>query len=302
MTMPGFSGEPPKDVLTVDNLGNATQNLNPNKVTNTATGRMSQGFLGTEGLSGAVVTTATNLFGQFAGKIADDNDPTTVNNPQDVSDQVGGFFSNPVTGLLDSLLGFLSPILQGVTEGLSGIAEAVAGLFGLRWAQVDNHENNLIDLEDRTQSLEGVITYGALYCPNDISPTTTLTRAPFYGVIHNGYGVTYTNNGIRINSKGLFRVDAQMYYSWVQFSGDGCYMDIVVHAPNGSEYSRKSAIARTQGTVTVTNSHTFVVPSSGYHVSVEVSTDASPIGATRVILGGRGFTSLTVNKWSTETS
>ena len=146
MTMPIPSVDPPKDVQTVDTIGAATQNLNPTKVTSTATGRMSQGFLDTNaGLAGSVVSTATNLFGQFAGKIADDTDSTTVSSPDDVADQVQGFFSNPVTALFSSLLTFLSPILQGLTSGLSGVAATLAGLFQIRWDQVDNHEVQIND-------------------------------------------------------------------------------------------------------------------------------------------------------------
>lgn len=208
----------------------------------------------------------------------------------------------PYASAQSGLMGLLTNILTGAVSAVSALFQPLASLLNLRWAQVDSHESNLTDLQDRTQALEGVITYGALFCPSNVNPTTTMVRAPFSGVIHNGYGVTYRDNGIVINSHGLFRVDAQMFYSWVQFAGDGCYMDIVIRDPSGNEYSRKSAISRTGGTVTVTNSHTFVTPAAGYHASVEVSTDASPIGATRVILGGRGYTSLTVNKWSSETS
>lgn len=114
MTLP-LGGQVPKDVLQVSNLGTSTQNLNPSKMTNAAKGRMSQSFLGSAaGLPGGVATTATNLFGQFAGKIADDNDATTVENPADVNAQVTSFFGNPGTSILDLIFGALISALGGI--------------------------------------------------------------------------------------------------------------------------------------------------------------------------------------------
>ena len=126
MTLP-LGGQVPKDVLQVSNLGTSTQNLNPSKVTNAAKGRMSQSFLDSgAGLPGGVATTATNLFGQFAGKIADDNDATTVENPADVNAQVTSFFGNPGTSILDLIFGALISALGGIPI-IGGAIQSLAG-------------------------------------------------------------------------------------------------------------------------------------------------------------------------------
>ena len=126
MTLP-LGGQVPKDVLQVSNLGTSTQNLNPSKMTNAAKGRMSQSFLGSgAGLPGGVATTATNLFGQFAGKIADDNDATTVENPADVNAQVTSFFGNPGTSILDLIFGALISALGGIPI-IGGAIQSLAG-------------------------------------------------------------------------------------------------------------------------------------------------------------------------------
>ncbi len=122
MTLP-LGGQVPKDVLQVSNLGTSTQNLNPSKVTNAAKGRMSQSFLGSAaGLPGGVATTATNLFGEFAGKIADDNDATTVENPADVNAQVTSFFGNPGTSILDLVPVVVENLITGIFSGWFGSA------------------------------------------------------------------------------------------------------------------------------------------------------------------------------------
>lgn len=122
MTLP-LGGQVPKDVLQVSNLGTSTQNLNPSKMTNAAKGRMSQSFLGSAaGLAGGVATTATNLFGQFAGKIADDNDATTVENPDDVNAQVTSFFGNPGTSILALVPVVVENLITGIFSGWFGSA------------------------------------------------------------------------------------------------------------------------------------------------------------------------------------
>lgn len=207
----------------------------------------------------------------------------------------GNFFLDMVGGIIRAIMGNFLPGGSGVPGMPAGTnpLEFMSDLMGMRWQQVD-------DLQDSSQKFEGIQVYGALYMPNNMDPTSTKTRAPFTEKIHDGVGVTYQSNGITLHSRGLFKADAQCFYSWVVGAGDGCFMDIVVRAPNGLEFSRKPAISRSSGTITVFCSHTFGVPEPGYHVSVECATDESIIGATRAIRGGKGWTSLVVNKWSSE--
>lgn len=158
-------GDLPKNVLSPTDLGTDLQNLNATKVKAKSQNNMSSGFLGSSGgLAGGVVTTVGNLFGGFMGDIADDASSTTVENPEDVEEQVEGFFSNPATKLFDAFLGLFSPILQGLTSGLSGAALSLANLFGLRWAQVDDiAEVQVPRLDNRIDSLAGIGTRSTFY-------------------------------------------------------------------------------------------------------------------------------------------
>ncbi|WP_336790495.1 hypothetical protein [Gordonia malaquae] len=205
-------------------------------------------------------------------------------------DQIDGQFKGRANG--SGIGSWATSIGSAITDAFSYILN----LFDITEGQAAE----IVDLQDSKQVFEGIQVYGYLYMPENMSPTSTKRRAPFYGVIHEGVGVTYRDNGVQLNSRGLFVANAQCFYSWVVAAGEGCFMDIVVRAPDGSEFSRKPAISRSAGTITVFNQHVFGVPGPGYHVSVECATDDSIVGATRSIRSGKGWTSLSVEKRSTE--
>lgn len=304
MTMPGFDGEAPKDVLTVGNLGTNTQNLNPTKVKGTSQGRMSSGFLGsTGGLTSGLATTATNLFGGFIGDIVDDTSETTVESPQDVSDQVGGFFSNPISKLFDGILEFFSPILQGLTEGLTGAAGFLAGLFSIRWDQVDNHDVQIEDLQDSTQVLEGIIGYGQWYSNASITRSGTskipynVPVGPAVGCINDGTGT------VTLGSRGLWRAE-MILQSGTAAAGNSAFGgNIIVRAPGGAVFSQRKLQVQPPdgafGTITREGSVvvplSFTVPTPGYTVEAEVYAQTS-----RLIWGGITYSGFTVDKVSDE--
>lgn len=131
MTLPIPSPDLPKDVQTVDSLGAAIQNLNAATVKGTAQGRMSAGFLDSAGgLTSGLVTTATEVFGGFLGDIVDDSSPTTVESPEDVSDQVEEFFDNPASSLMKAVAGDLYEVLTGIEDGdLNDLGSWINGQF-----------------------------------------------------------------------------------------------------------------------------------------------------------------------------
>lgn len=209
--------------------------------------------------------------------------------------QVTPGFGDAYTGQFD-LFKFLTQMILGggisIPEGLNPL-EFLGGMMGSKW-------EDMVDLQDSAQKFEGIQVYGARYMPSSMSPTTSKKVAFFNGNIHSGVGVTYSGSEIILNSRGLYKVDAQCFFSWVTLADPSCMMDIVVRAPDFSEFSRKPAISNGNYPLTVFNSHTFGVPAAGYRISVEVATGSSIVGATREILGGKGYTSLVVNKWSSE--
>lgn len=301
MTLPIPNPEKPKDVQTVETVGAATQNLNATKVKNTSQGRMSSGFLGsTGGLTSGLATTATNMFGAFVGNIADDTKPeVTVNNPQDVSNQVQGFFSNPASKLFDGVLGFLSPILQGLTGGLTGIAATLAGLFGLRWDQVDTHEETIVDLQDKTQKLQDVVGYGCAYMNTTTSTDFkgTKKKMAFGTQVGPMVGCTMDGFGFVLGSKGLWRADLQMTFDTYAIGVKDFDMDIRVYAPNGTLYDQQLFPDNTGSRAARTNVFSFVVPSAGYKVYAYAQ-----CALWRGMLGGTGRSGFYVTKISGETN
>lgn len=191
MTLP-LGGQVPKDVLQVSNLGTSTQNLNPSKMTNAAKGRMSQSFLGSAaGLSGGVATTATNLFGQFAGKIADDNDATTVENPADVNAQVTSFFGNPGTSILDLIFGALISALGGIPI-IGGAIQSLAG-----WMN-GTHDTANEALDTTVSVITGIFSGWFGSAPDESTPErANYTIRAIKDAVLNGYIVsTFTSSGV----------------------------------------------------------------------------------------------------------
>jgi hypothetical protein len=289
---------PPKDVKTVSTVGPSTQNLNPTKVKSTAQGRMSDGFLGSRGgLTSGLATTATNLFGGFVGKIVDDTDPTTVESPADVSTQVEGFFGNPGSKLFDGVLGFLSPILQGLTGGLSGIAQFIAGLFAIRWDQVDTHGQELGDLQSRTQYLEGVIGFAHSYATNDLSLTIGETKRPMTNQIGPAVGVQFTGGGFTLQSRGLWVADAHQTFDTYLIGAKDIWLGVRVFAPDGSLYAQRYSHSTEDAPSTLNVHLPFTTPAAGYRVEMWVH---AAIG--RGVWGGSANAGMSVFKESSETS
>jgi len=301
MTMPGHSmSDVPKDVKTVSNIGPATQNLNPTKVKSTSQGRMSSGFLGSRGgLTSGLATTATNLFGGFMGDIVDDTTGTTVESPDDVSTQVEGFFGNPGSKLFDGVLGLLSPILQGLSGGLSGIAGTLASLFGMRWDQVDFHDETITDLQDKTQKLQDVVGYGCAYMNTTTSTDFKGTKKKMAFATQVGpiVGCTMDGFGYVLGSKGLWRADLQMTFDTYAIGVKTFDMDIRVYAPDGTLYDQQLFPDNTGSRAARTNVFSFVVPSAGYKVYAYAQ---CAIG--RGMLGGTGRSGFYVTKISGETN
>lgn len=185
MTMP--SGTPlPKNVAATGDLGTSLQNLNSGKVEDKSQNQMSAGFLGSSGgLASGVVTSVTSLFSGFMGNLVDDASTVTAETPEDVEQQVETFFGNPGSKLLDALLGFLSPILQGLTAGLAGAALELANLFSGRWNQVDTQQTVI----------------------NEHDQSITELQAAFNQLTLQGNAIVFTSNNTYVPTPGVVSVD-----------------------------------------------------------------------------------------------
>lgn len=201
------------------------------------------------------------------------------------------------------MAGMLLRIVTGVSSELTGAFRTIGELVSLRWAQVDNHESYLGDLQDRTQNLEGVIGYGCRYMSSSPGVTTTKSTMPFDTNVGPMVGVTPLSGGrFRLDSKGLWRFESQLRFWGAALAPPECFMDILIRKPDGSEFARLSAIASSSNEITVTNVMPVVVPTAGYTAEVQAWTSALPVlGTWRGIGGGLGTTRFSVFKISSET-
>lgn len=208
---------------------------------------------------------------------------------------------NPIGAIFQGLL----MALQGVATGIFGFLDDIAGLFELRWDQVDSHDYAIGDLQDKTQQLEGVIGYGCRYMSSSPGVNTSPATMPFDTQVGPVVGCELMSGGkTKLLSKGLWRFEAQVVFKWAKFAPPGCFMDIVIRKPDGSEFTRLKAKAASDEEVTVTNVMPVVVPSAGYTAEVQAWTSGIPIlgGSWRSIGGGFTTTRFSCFKISDETS
>lgn len=232
----------------------------------------------------------------------------------DFSDLIHNLINNPiavlgaipqalVTGLPSALTDFLSMFGQfsDISQGIPTIPiNSLVQGFKDGWG---NRDAEIADLQDKTQALEGVQGYRATYMPvgSGTYPVGNWKWLGFTATVGPSVGTTVTSEGmIVLHSKGLWRSDCQVYFSWEAVL-DVIEVEIVVFDEFGSVYGKRSLKLKTgTGTnsqYTATCNYTFVVPRPGFGVRVQARTDA--LG--REILTGLQYTSFTVNKWSSET-
>lgn len=210
--------------------------------------------------------------------------------------------------LMDMLNNLLGGILTGNGAGLATPFAFLADLVGLRWLQADETEQSVGDLQDRTQQLEGVIGHGSAYMPTSPGATTSAERMPFGTTeasrVGPQVGVEWLGDGrVRLLSRGLWDVSAQVEFWGGLLMPPGTFMDVVVRNPSGGLFYRMKAKASTSDNVTVTNVTSVTVPDAGYTVEVQAWTSSIPLGGTfRGISGGLETTRLMVRKISQETS
>ena len=224
---------------------------------------------------------------------------------EDMHTELEGVRGNLFTKLFS---GFLN-----IGKVIGGIADAVTGIFSgggflddiFGWGR--EKEVEILDLQDRTQILEGITGYASFVMPvnrwlgidaNDpgkrVLPFTQQV-GPWVGVDTGGGA---GNGKVRLLSKGLWRVDAQTRARATTYTGGHKnYIQIIVLAPNGSIWSLKESETDTNenGYGTLKVDHTFVVPAAGYFVTTNVYSDRW-----RWFLGGTKYSSFSLVKHSSE--
>ncbi|MCD2109352.1 hypothetical protein O4214_30275 [Rhodococcus erythropolis] len=172
----------------------------------------------------------------------------------------------------------------------------------------------IVDMQNRTQILEGIIGYGSWVASQNLFLSIDQNNAgartmSFDRQVGPSVGVTLVPDSAlagkkvqRLDSQGLWQVLAQTRSRRTIYSGTAkVYMDIVVKDPSGNEHYRRSmdqsAISSEggDGEITLTNNVFFTVPGPGYTVRVDLFS-----GQWRWFYGGSQWSGLSILKHSSE--
>ncbi|MFE5789533.1 hypothetical protein [Rhodococcus erythropolis] len=166
------------------------------------------------------------------------------------------------------------------------------------------------DLQDATQKLEGIIGYGSYVASQNLFLSIDQDVAgarvqSFDRQVGPSVGVTMVKDPAlankivqRMDSKGLWQVLAQTRAQNTGFTGsEKVYQDIVVKAPNGTEYYRRSLDENegSDGKISMLGNVFFTIPAAGYMVHIELFS-----GKWRWFYGGSQWTGLSLLKHSSE--
>lgn len=232
-------------------------------------------------------------------------------------DTVEELVQDLIPAIIRKVLGGLGDLLGGGSSGagssvdvdlldkiplLADVAKAIRGITTGLTGDLLSGAESIQDLQDKTQALEGVIGYHAAYMPegSGTTPVGDWKFLQFTATVGPHVGTSVApDGGITLHSKGLWRSDVQVYFSW-ETTLPVVEVEIIVYDEFGAEYAKRSFRTKT-GTggdsyESVGVNFTFAVPRSGFRVRVR----ARSAGLAREILTGLRYTSFTVNKWSSE--
>ncbi|MFC0314472.1 hypothetical protein ACFQNE_02120 [Gordonia phosphorivorans] len=208
---------------------------------------------------------------------------------------VGSVSAALIAGVLD-----LARIPALPVTKVTNLQTIIAALDG----RASTAEADIIDLQDRSQALEGVVGYGSAYMSGSPGVNTSATLMQFDQRVGPMVGATLAGGRFTLGSKGLWRFEAQVRFWGAKYAPPKCFMDIIIRNSGGTEIARLKAMASSDDEITVTNVMPAVVPSAGCTAEVVAWTSAIPIigGNWRGIGGGYSTTRFSVFKISEETS
>ncbi|WP_345314437.1 hypothetical protein [Gordonia alkaliphila] len=208
---------------------------------------------------------------------------------------VGSVSAALIAGVLD-----LARIPALPVTKVTNLQTIIAALDG----RASTAEADIVDLQDRSQALEGVVGYGSAYMSGSPGVSTSATLMQFDQRVGPMVGATLAGGRFTLGSKGLWRFEAQVRFWGAKYAPPKCFMDIIIRNSGGTEIARLKAMASSDDEITVTNVMPAVVPSAGCTAEVVAWTSAIPIigGNWRGIGGGYSTTRFSVFKISEETS
>lgn len=193
--------------------------------------------------------------------------------------------------------GFVAGILDPLRQIFAGLAPDGWGEVAQAW------QDGQTALTDRLDLLSPLLDYGTAYMETVggfLEFNQNYGTMPFNKQLGPMRGCELIDDGgIRLLEPGLWDIRAQLTFENNALNVGSGQVDwrVVVHGPDGSEYSRQRGIAWNVHTVTGTIVSSVVVPESGYTVQVEVSW----IHGSRRLPGGPEFNRLTVQHISDRT-
>ena len=206
----------------------------------------------------------------------------------------GNFVTNIISGIGQALMGGIGGIFQPISDGMKPIRDAQ------------------LDLQNRTELLEGVQGYAHAYMTKNVNAQWSLNSnwrtMPFDGQVGPSVGATVRSDGrVEMGSKGLWLIYAKTHGRATGFTGDGgVTMRVNVYRPNGSIYSSAyvrgtslvdaGAIVSVYGNVSLVGVVPVVIDEPGCYVQVDTWT-----AAWRWWDGGTQLSSLSVVKQSSNT-
>ncbi|WP_155895065.1 hypothetical protein [Corynebacterium vitaeruminis] len=209
----------------------------------------------------------------------------------------GSLITNVLGGIANAITMGLQGIFTGLTSGFSSIAGSVKPI-------VDGQ----LSLDSRIDLLSPLLDYGAVTMP-DGQPFTGTGKLPFSVQIGPMRNVEKSGtDGLKLLDAGLWDIRLHAQASWVAAQSARCEVDLVVTAPDGSEFSRQSSIDVREATANLVNPisnsgehvhtivSTVVVPAAGYTVHAHVVANAP----TRRFYGGPRWSRLVAQHISRE--
>lgn len=222
----------------------------------------------------------------------------------------GSFFGNILAGFggIGALLNNLAAAFLG--SGPFDPSSALGRISDKSMADAAK----IVDMQNRTQVLEGIIGYGSWVASQNLFLSIDQNNAgartmSFDRQVGPSVGVTLVSDPAlagkkvqRLDSQGLWQVLAQTRSRRTIYTGTAkVYLDIVVKDPDGNEYYRRSmdqsAISSEggDGEITMLGNVFFTTPGPGYTVRVDLFS-----GQWRWFYGGSQWSGLSILKHSSE--
>lgn len=196
----------------------------------------------------------------------------------------GNLFTRLLAGFLD------------LGQFLDDLAKALKGLGNFGPGPLRDIRDGQLDLNNNVELLSPLQDYGSVYM-NTAQGWSQTGEMPFTNQIGPMVGCHRASGRIILDDKGLWDINAQLWFDYIDILTGEVQWRIEVLRPNGTVYSQMQTRFDDRNPHSSTNLTSVVVPEAGYQVRVWVNYLANLRG----ILGGPNLNRLTVKHISRRT-